>query len=288
MCIESDKIGRTDSEGGKCIMNNKFWKKGTVFVVLALLLGTSLLPTIMGNDLTLNTYNSMIDSEGNLETEKNQSNVTICIKKYDPQKGIVEIPIGSVSLEKANMLKDEFKKIWDEHQPLTEKMRTTLLLLDKETNLKIPIEKFIEFLSDYQRCASDSMQQTDSEDMFNFISFWGALCFGQPNVYLVGGNLSRKKILSYEDPEGEQWNLSLFGEYGIAGIMLPFIGWGYIGTLGLLGYQHCPSTMDFPNTFFAILFGVLFVSISFKIGNPYLSVFELYFGVSGIPIAFPI
>ena len=145
--IESDQCREADSrEGGKCIMNNKFWKKGTVFVVLALLLGTSLLPTIMGNGLTLNTNNSMINSEGNLETEKNQSNVTICIKKYDPQKGIFEIPIGSVSLEKANMLKDEFKKIWDEHQPLTEKMRTTLLLLDKETNLKISIEKFIEFL----------------------------------------------------------------------------------------------------------------------------------------------
>lgn len=266
-------------------MNTKFWKKITVIIVLGLLLGTSLLPTISGNE---RIYNKMTDNGKNLKPEKNQSDVTICIKKYDCQKGIVEIPIGSVSLEKANMLKNEFKKIWDKHQSLPEKIRKTLLLLDEETNLKLPNENFIDILSDYCKYASDSIYRIDSDNVFNFISLWGSLCFGQPNVYLVGGNRSIKPIFRSEDPEGDQWNLSLFLEYGISGIMLPFIGLGYIGTLGLLGYNQLPKSMDFPRTFFAFLFGVLFVSISFKIGNPYLSVFELYFGFVGIPVAFPV
>jgi hypothetical protein len=298
-------------------MENK-WKKIVVILLMGLLIGTTLLPNLSGKESFLIKPNSTVDNQqkplakirkmidsfyrGDTDDTIDQiyqnnidDKVTVCLKKYDAEKGLIDRPIGSISFEKACMLKDTLADIWKSSDSLSEKIKASIDQLDEVQGLQFSLKNI--FKSSYHQNDDTGISNTrilttnTNDEVFNFLSGWGAFCVGQPNVYLFIGdrNITKYVIKETTDSENGGYNMSFFLEYGASGLMLPFIGWGYFGTAGLFGIDTLQNPMfASPNSFFALIIGTLFVSLSFKIGDPYLSMFELYLGVAGFPIAFPI
>lgn len=276
-------------------MNRNIWKKVSVFTIFGLLIGTVILPNISssGSFFTNHDYVDIDEGKKLTKEENDIDKVTICLKKYDSKEGIIEVPIGAITIEKALMLKSEFREIWQKNIPVTDKISKSVFLLDEVANIQLPLKNIIK-PSDTQNEDTVSitnriLNDRSENDVFNFISLWGAFCLGQPNVYSIGGNRTINKLIIQENPQSNGWNMSFFGEYGISVIMLPFLALGFFGTAGMFGVNTLQNPMfAFPTTFFAFIVGTLFLGLSFKIGDPYLSVFELYIGIAGFPVAFPV
>lgn len=262
-------------------MKQDFWKRGIVFAIILLLFGAGVAPSIIGDNAHVENRNDASSDD----------TVIICLKRYDDKEGLIDDPIGSVSMEDAYILKNELENIWQKHIPISEKTRKSVILLDKIENLQLPLGNILK-TSYYQNEPSQSntsqLYSDNSDDVaFNFITLWGAFCVGQPNIYIITGNRTLKKYVITETPASETWNISFFIEYGIGAILFPFLAWGYFGTAGLFGINTLQIPPSTPNFFLSILIGALFLGFSFKVGDPYISIFEVYVGGAGFALGVP-
>ncbi|MEF8848204.1 MAG: hypothetical protein V5A68_03635 [Candidatus Thermoplasmatota archaeon] len=241
-------------------------------------------------------FTSGLANEMKQKVKTNQENadekkVTICLKKYDDMGKLVDKPIGFVTIERAYELKNSLKDIWQSNIPITKKTRNSIALLKDIENLDLPLKNFIKSSAHQNENGNSNTTQISTNDaggeVFNFVSAWGAFCVGQPNVILVFSEHDISTIFKKEYPEGEGYNMSLFEEHGVSGLMLPFFGWGYFGTAGLFGLNtlQWPMFESSPKAFFACIMASLFLGITFKIGEPYISMFEVYFGLAVFPFA---
>jgi hypothetical protein len=291
-------------------MEQSLLKKVCVFIIFMLLLGISIVPTLSGMESSsLNQYCTNAEIKNNAKTIQNPTfhtswkydsviedssteQVTICLKRYDSQKKkLIDEPVGTISMKKALNLKGQLSDMWKMDSTIDEKIKGSLDLLDNSEIRNIPQVKNIIDAFKEKDIAHHNKGDIFSKDyVFNVLSFWGMFCFGQPTILgFFAPIFDDIELWGKVFPEGDGYNMSLLFEYGVVGLVFPFMGLGFFGTAGAFGIKTLQDIpFSSPTAFFGFLAFTLFFGISFKFGNPLVSLAELNFGFAGFPIVFPL
>ncbi|MDG6219673.1 MAG: hypothetical protein QCI00_09585 [Candidatus Thermoplasmatota archaeon] len=263
-------------------MKQDFWKKGMVFGIIFLFLAVVIAPGIIGDG-----GNIVKRDDGGSD-----GTVTICLKRYDPDiKKVIDDPVGTISLEKAQILTEQLSDIWMKELSIQEKIKVSLNLFnDSEMTQFTPIKNVIESYNAMTISQYPEGDITNTNYIFNLLSLWGMFCFGQST--LIGFFAPIYDSFEYiiqEYPAGDGYNMSLFAEYGILGLVVPIMGTGFFGTAGAFGVRTIQNPLFTKPTAFIGLLGFTFLlGISFKFGSPGLSLAELYLGFAVFPLIFPL
>lgn len=256
--------------------------------IMMLLIATTITPVVNSHFTRLNAIkeNIGIDKDNISEDEI----ATVYIKKCNPELGkLYYEPLTEMPVDEAKLLKKKFENIWERDLPPEEKLKKELLLLESinvlPSNFSVKdFNGFIDSIANRDKTLEKSSTSTP-DLVLNFCSAFGifALFSTTSFAWLPLTNFTGSYYWPDSPLEFYGYNVTLFLQHAICGIIAPFYGFGYLGTVGLLGNQN----LNAPASFIGFIFGAAWLMFAFQWGTPPDSFFEVIIGLAGIPLFMP-
>jgi hypothetical protein len=208
------------------------------------------------------------------------------MRKYDKQKGkIVNEPIAEMTRNEAEQLKEELQNIWETDSSQEKKLKEQLILLEESNVLPsdFPVKEFTELID---KIANKKILEGPPQEkgylILNFCSI-----FGMFSPYSTVGFAWLVPIYkTYHFNESPDpffgYNLTGFLQYAVCGIILPLYGYGYLGTVGLLGYQ----TSTQITSFIGFILGAAVLELRLEFATPPTPIFDVMIGLAGFSCFF--